>query len=271
MKAAERLYKVFNLLNLDVIFGAVISALYFSKLFAVEVNVFSLIALGLTVWLIYTADRLLDVKRAPANPTSERHKFHKKNYGTLLVALIMVAVLVGISIPFLHKQVITGGFLLGAIVGFYLLLQNYLPLKEFVVAGLYTLGVLLPSWPLQTELIAIDHLLLVGQFFTAALTNLLIFSWFEFEADQRDGHASIATRWGKTLCAKLVILLGMVSFWIAAYLLTTSEYKLAPVIFLLMTVILIGILFFHSYFSKYSRYRFLGDAVFFLSLLGLFQ
>lgn len=271
MKAVERLYKVFNLLNLDVVLGAVVSALYFAKLFDTKVNVFGIITLGLTVWLIYTADRLLDVKRMTTIPTTERHKFHQKNYSTLLVILVIVTLLVAIAIPLLNERVMIGGLSLAAVIGFYLLLQKYLPLKEFVVAGLYTFGVLLPSWRLQTELISIDHILLVVQFFIVALANVLIFSWFEFEADTRDGHTSLATRWGKSLCTKLIIILSIVNICIFVWMLMYSEYKVPTFIFLLMTGILMGILFFHSHFSKYSRYRLLGDAVFFLSILGLLQ
>jgi 1,4-dihydroxy-2-naphthoate octaprenyltransferase len=160
---------------------------------------------------------------------------------------------------------------LAAVIGFYLLLQKYLPLKEFVVAGLYTFGVLLPSWRLQTELISIDHILLVVQFFIVALANVLIFSWFEFEADTRDGHTSLATRWGKGLCTKLIIILSIVNICISVWMLMYSEYKVPTFIFLLMMGILMDILYFHSYFSKYARYRLLGDAVFFLSIFGLLQ
>lgn len=109
MKAVERLYKVFNLLNLDVVLGAVVSALYFAKLFDTKVNVFGIITLGLTVWLIYTADRLLDVKRMTTIPTTERHKFHQKNYSTLLVILVIVTLLVAIAIPLLNERVMIGG------------------------------------------------------------------------------------------------------------------------------------------------------------------
>jgi hypothetical protein len=113
MKGVDRLYKVFNLLNLDVVVGAVISALYFAKLLAAKVNVFGILALGLTVWIIYTADRLLDVKKMSATPTSERHKFHQKNYNILFFLLVIVTILVGISIPLLNERVIIGGAVTG--------------------------------------------------------------------------------------------------------------------------------------------------------------
>jgi hypothetical protein len=77
--------------------------------------------------------------------------------------------------------VIIGGLSLAVIIGLYLFLQRYLPLKEFFVAGLYTFGVLLPSWRLKVDLISGDHVLLIGQFFSVALVNLLLFSWFELK------------------------------------------------------------------------------------------
>ncbi|MDZ7650822.1 MAG: hypothetical protein U5K54_28830 [Cytophagales bacterium] len=166
---------------------------------------------------------------------------------------------------------IIGGLSLAPIIGLYLLLQKYLPLKEFVVAGLYIFGVLLPSWRLQPDLISGDHVLLIVQFFSVALVNLLLFSWFEYENDLQDGHSSMAIRWGKTLCAKLIIILGIISLCLSGWMIMYSEYAMATSIFLLMMAILMCILYFSSYFTKHTRYRLLGDAVFFLSILGLLQ
>ena len=78
MDTLIRFYRMCNLLSLDVAGGAVVCALFFSKLLSVTPYVQGMIALGLTVWVIYTADRLLDVRALKNAAASERHKFHQQ-------------------------------------------------------------------------------------------------------------------------------------------------------------------------------------------------
>jgi len=265
-----RFYRTCNLLNLDVAAGAVISALFFSKQFLVSPHAPDVIVLGLTVWIIYTVDRLLDIRNLTGTAASERHKFHQHNQRLLWTLLLCIGLIVIFLIFYLSVAVLCNGIYLSGAVLLYILLQKYLKAKEIVVAMLYTAGVLLPTWSMILVVIPLEGYLLIAQLFIVALSNLLLFSWFEYETDQQDGHSSIAIRWGKKTTANFLLLLSAVNLFITLYLATQNPYFIPTILFLLMTLVLIVIFKFHSYFNLNSRYRLLGDAVFFIPLAGIF-
>jgi hypothetical protein len=263
-----RIYRTFNLLSLDVAVGAVISALYFSKLLSVKPNVYSMITLGLTVWIIYTADRLLDVRNLK-KPATDRHKFHQRYQNQLWSSTFIAGLIVASLVFFLPSLVFMAGSLLAAISGLYLLTQKYLRAKELVVAILYTVGVLLPSCNLSTEPLSSEHHLLIVQFFIVALINLLLFSWFEYEADKNGGYSSFVTTYGKKLTVGLLLMLSFCNASITGWMLVQNPGNVTALVFLIMTSILLIIYLFPVYFAVNSRYRLVGDAVFFLPLVGL--
>ncbi|MBL7872811.1 MAG: hypothetical protein JNM78_14435 [Cyclobacteriaceae bacterium] len=268
MEILIRFYRMCNLLSLDVAAGAVICALYFSKLLSVPPKIQGMLALGFVVWVIYTVDRLLDV-RAMSNPAaSERHQFHQR-YQKLLWTLSFLAALAAISIvPFLRTPVLIGGIFISLLAGLYLLVQKQLKAKEVFVAAIYTSGVLLTSFSVTSEVSYIECLL-ITQLFIVALINLLLFSWFEYDTDKQDGHSSFAIQVGKKTTGKCLFGLGTINFLITLWIGTQTSWQ-APFLFLLMTVVLIFIFFFHTFFLVNARYRLVGDAVFFMPAIGLF-
>lgn len=226
--------------------------------------------LGLAVWIIYTADRLLDVKDLKSPATTDRHKFHHRYQNQLWISIFLMGFIAGTLVFFLHPSIIVIGIFIAASSGLYLLIQKHLRIKEFIVAILYTVGVLLPSLGLRGSL-AWELYLLIAQFFIVALINLLLFSRFEYETDKRSGYSSFATTYGAKVTTRLVWMLCFGSFSITAWMLIQNLYTVTTLIFLFMTFVLMVISLFPTYFSVNSRYRLLGDAVFFLPLLGLFK
>jgi hypothetical protein len=144
-----------------------------------------------------------------------------------------------------------------------------LRIKEFIIAILYTAGVLLPSVGLLTRPLASEHYLLIVQFFIIALVNLLLFSWFEYQSDKGSGFTSFVTVYGTRLTRRLIWISNFISTVIAGWMLF-HWHAPSTLVFLFMTFILMTMSFFPTYFSINSRYRLLGDAVFFLSLVGIF-
>lgn len=261
----NRAYRLVNLLSLDVALGAMITALFFSKQLLAAVRVYGIVVLGLTVWVIYTIDRLMDVRHLTEPAYSERHRFHQKYSKPLRVALAVAVLIVCALMVFIRPSVIVGGLILAPVTLIYLLVQKKMPIKEFTVAVLYTLGVLLPAWPGSWQLI-MPASGLIAQLFLIALTNLLLFAWFECDVDSKMGQASLATRLGKKAVSTLLIIL-----FVGGITLSFVGMISNPIgwIFLLMWFVLIGLFIFHSYFEQYERYRLWGDAIFFLPLIGL--
>jgi len=264
-----RLYRTFNLLSLDVAIGAIISALYFSKLLIIEPSAYSIITLGLTVWIIYTADRLLDVRNSKGPVTTDRHKFHQRYQNQLWFSIVLVVLAITALLLWLPQAVLKGGILLAVMTGLYLFLHKKLLVKEFVIAILYTMGILLPSWSLHNSSLSLGSYLLIAQFFIVALINLLLFSWFDYESDKSRGSASFVTAYGKKLTSRVIWVLNICSIGISGWMLFHFHTS-STLVFLFMTFILAIISLFPAYFSVNCRYRFLGDAVFFLPAVGIF-
>ncbi len=105
-------------------------------------------ALGLTVWTIYLADRLLDTRRPEGRNEPLRHRFSRR--ARMLLGLLIVfnlAVLTQLGpLPVLEALPLIGA------VGLYFLTVHFLRAgqrwpKELVVATLFALGVSLPLYP----------------------------------------------------------------------------------------------------------------------------
>lgn len=134
-----------NLLSLD----APAVALAWLHIFSVTWKLFvpweAYVALGLAVWIIYVADRLLDVSVAEATkaPLEARHYFHKQHMRWFLVAiaaaLITAICLVVTSMPMaIYKNLLIGGVLVGGFFGLSLISsrdEHESPLLKNILAG----------------------------------------------------------------------------------------------------------------------------------------
>jgi len=263
-----RLYRYFNLLSLDIAVGAVGGACYFARILEVDVRLSALASLGLTVWIIYTADHLLDARKISGRASTERHRFHQQHFRRLVVVVVLAGLVDFVLILFIKRAVLYGGFLMFAVVLLYLALHRRLGwLKEVVVALLYCGGVLLPSLLVTPILLQAADYVLFLLFFITALVNLLMFSWFDREYDLADRHQSFVTLMGAGRTFALLIMLFMLNAGLCAYgLLVSGGYK-AFLIPLLMNAVLGLILVFRGWFAQHDRFRLLGDAVFLLPFL----
>jgi hypothetical protein len=265
MWARFQFYQYINILSLDVAAGAVISALFFAQLFNVQIKPYGLLALGLTVWIIYTADHLRDAKKIKHRASTQRHRFHQQ-YFYSLTALVGLAILLdAVTIFFIRRQVFEWGLILMAMVILYLLVQQYLRfLKEFFIASLYTWGVLLPSITITNITLDIAYIFLIAQFGLIAWINLVLFSWFDHVFDQRDKQNSLVTILGKR--ATIFFLYGLfgVSFLITVIQFVFFTTSTQVLILCFMNIVLFLIFTFRARLAKNDLYRLIGDGVFFV-------
>jgi hypothetical protein len=269
MRSVYQLYRVVNVLSIDVAIGAMICAMFFGRLLHVVILPYGFAALGLTVWIIYTADHLRDARLINTTASSERHAFHQRNFKALLISLVVAALIDAVLIIFIRRPVFIGGIALTVFVALYLVFQSYLHfLKEVFVALLYTLGVLLPSVAL-TSSIALPEILLMIQFFLLALLNLFIFSIYDYESDKKDKLASFATRFGKNIVKRWVIALGLTWIFICGYVFIVTNVARFEIILMLLFFVLSLVFFGAKIFTGYNLYRLLGDGVFWLPALIL--
>lgn len=265
MRYLLRLYRLFNLLSIDVALGSVCSALFFAKILQVHILSYGLLALGLSVWIIYTADHLLDALKIKSRAATARHRFHQRNFKALLMVLAIAMVINGIIILFIRHRVLVAGLYIAAVVGIYFLINRYLKfMKEIFIAIVYTIGVLLPSVSVTQQQMYEWPWLIILSFSVTALINLIVFSWFDRARDLRDGNISFVTVLGEQTSRTVIVLL-----FLLVTVLTTISLSAAGIVILLMNALLLITFIFHRYFSRHDRFRILGDFVFMLPLLYL--
>jgi hypothetical protein len=267
MKSLIRAYRFLNVLSIDVAVGAVIGAMFFAKIFNVPLLPYGLISLGLTVWIIYTADHLIDALKVKQIASSERHRFHQKYFKILFAALIVGVVTDTVQLFFIRKIVFLEGLGLAIVILIYFLIQRSLKfLKEVTGAILYSGGVLLIPMSVNTEALTNTQMILITQFALTALINLFLFSLFDKEQDERDQHSSFATIMGEKATRASLIILFLIQITLSSALLLLAMEKSA-IVLIAMNVVLFLIFFRRNYFQINDRYRLLGDAVFLFPIL----
>lgn len=263
-----KIYRLLNILSVDVSAGAVICALFFANILQVVVALPGLVGLGLTVWIIYSADHLLDARRIGERAVTDRHRFYQQYFGAMLSVTAVVAVADTTMILFIRPPVLHAGLALGTVVAVYLIAQRYFGfLKELMGALLYTGGVLLPAFVfLGGRTITTDQWIVILCFLLIAWINLLVFSYFDKTSDEEHGQVSFTTSLGEAKTRALIYALVAVSVVLCLYLMISS-LRWPSVVLLTMCIILALLLRHRRYFGTHDRYRYVGDAVFLLPLL----
>ncbi|MEM1407467.1 MAG: hypothetical protein AAGG59_11880 [Bacteroidota bacterium] len=266
-------YRYFNLLNLDVVAGAVISSMAFACLLDVEVSWAASSLLGLTIWSIYTFDRLMDARYKKDALQSDRHRFHNNKaslLGWLVTACILFSAILLFFIP--PITVLWGATLACCVLAYlatiHLLKIKWLVYKEVVIATIYTLGVMLAPLSIYQGDYGISFLLCGVIFFVIVLFNLLVFSIYDEDFDLKSDLPSLVTVLGKKPVNTLLHV--MSAFLIVLILLGYIRYA-DPIfiVFLFMSTVLIIIHRYDHLNFFQLNYRLMGDAVFLLPLILL--
>ena len=268
MKQLNKVYQIINILSLDVVAGAVICCTFFAQVLDADVFPDSLLTLALTVWIIYTIDHLRDAMLIPTPASTDRHRFHQEHFKAILAALIIAMIIDFTMLWFVPSAVLLYGLVLWLMVLIYLVFQRYLKfLKEFFVACLYTMGVLLPSIAAMKGVPHPIHLILIAKFFITALMNLLLFSLFDYSQDRKQQQHSFVTWFGASSTRAGILILGLFNI-LSGIWLWSFDWRVA-LIFISMNAMLLAILLLQRHFMLNNYYRMLGDAIFFIPLFYL--
>jgi hypothetical protein len=264
-------YWFINTLSIDIAIGAVISAAFFAKVLQVDLTYQAFVALGLTVWIIYTTDHLLDARKLKENALTIRHKFHQRNFKYLFVLVMIMSVADMVMITYIRKPVFVWGIVLAAVVIIYLIMQHFLLfLKEIFAAILYSSGVIMPALVQVKSVPSHFVILLMVEFFVVVFMNLLLFSWFDRHIDFKQNSHSFVVIVGGKATEILLTILAFFNIGVGGFLILSSCSMSVPsLIILSMTALLVFIFLFQNYFAVHDRYRFLGDAIFLLPAIYL--
>jgi 4-hydroxybenzoate polyprenyltransferase len=273
------LISLLQILSLDVVLGAGVSTVFVAKFLVASIPYVSLLALCACVWLIYTADHLMDAYALGYKVAhTARHRYHQTRFKMLALAWGIIA-LFGIGILFyLPSKLIFYGSLLAVTVILYALLIKYTTLrtwvpKELATALFYTTGVFLPAMAIHGASLPWSASVLFVQYFLLALANLLLFSWFETDTDRQDGYPSFALSVGRPRVRRLIYgclaAVGVSSVAFVTLVATSRATGVGQATVLMMALVLLVLVRWPSYFRRHERYRLLGDGIFVLPVIPL--
>ena len=257
--------------------GAVISSLFFAKLFEVSLPTIILAILALAVWTVYTMDHLWDAYRSQNPAKTFRHLFHQNNFLALSV-LVVLGIASGVVMLWYLPTItrVWGLALTLVVIGYFIIVgfqQKSMYHKEIMVALVYTCGVIMGPFSLYQGTLTTPHILVTIQFVVLAFSNLLLFSYFEMEIDLHQNFGSLARSIGKSMTRSLVMgMLIFVILTVSVCWLICSELDVmmnSQWIILLMSFSLMAIFKWPEFFRQHDRYRFLGDGIFFIPVLVL--
>ena len=259
-------------MSIDVAAGAVVCAAFFARIFQIQLRPYGLASLGISVWIIYSVDHLLDAHKLKRKASTKRHLFHQENFLPICIGVILAGLIDVVMILNIRIQIFVWGAGLIFIILLYLLFHHSLGhFKELMGAVLYSFGVLLPVLSLHGTPISTTLIFLVIAFILTALINLILFSWFDWQHDLKDTHISLVTFFGrhntKILLSYLFIFQGV----LLVGLLLITPYRSEAFIFIAMNFVLWLLFYFPNWFVKEEYYRLVGDVIFLFPLLYLFS
>jgi 4-hydroxybenzoate polyprenyltransferase len=275
-----RPFRFIRLFSLDIVAGALAALTFTASVMGVELHRSYYTIMALSVWLIYTADHLMDGAKTHGSSESEKGNFfYSYKIPIILVFLIILVLDFRLIVYRLDEKIIQFGMGPGIATVIYLLLNRYYEnapkwffIKEVWIAIIYTLAI----WggpvifagdkvnPSQVALLVSSGLIIFG--------NVIIYSIYEREADAIENNKSMVKDFGlkNTMNTAVFALSVSILFSLAAYVF----YGSALIFFLplvLISSMMLVILSSPRIFSKSNYYGILADLLillFFLVLIG---
>ena len=257
------------------VIGSLMVGAFACLLLDVDADIWWYLILALSVWVMYTADHILDAWRGKKTSTILRHKFHYTYRQVIIPIWIIVAIAnVIICLIKLENEIIFHGLALGLCIMIYFAViyfnrenHPYFLQKELFIAIIYITGIWLAPMVWHSGLPDNIIMIIVVNLILLAWAEGIIISWFEIDEDIADNHVSFTVLFGKKNTLKFTILLLLIVLFlsVAGLIMATSLIiKIAFVIELLMVSSLAIIILFPHKFKQHQLYRYVGDDVFLL-------
>lgn len=217
-----------TLLSIDAPVVAVLWLSLFARSLQLRVPAAVIAVLGLAVWLIYVADRILDSYReGDEAPLALRHRFYRAHRRLFALPFFATLLLTAwMACTQLDHAMLRNGFILALVVGAYFVVvhiarakaQAWFP-KELAVAALFAAGTCLPVWP---EMRGAPELAAAGGFVLVAWMNTALIEYAEWMgmragASQRPHPLTIAMGRYYVLFGIIVAALALGGLVIAAF------------------------------------------------------
>ncbi|MCB9262559.1 MAG: hypothetical protein H6607_09315 [Flavobacteriales bacterium] len=261
-----------NCFSLLVVFGSVSTSFFFGKLFRAQLPFSFYWVLATTIWVIYSIDHILDGNKMKEKATSIRHIIHFE-YQKPILAIVAALVVFNafFTVAFLPIKIVYAGILVAALVIAYFLFVHYFKylkiswLKELFVATIACVGMaVMPgiAGNLSTNIASV-FLLICLVFIN--FTNLILFSYYDYDNDIAGGLKSAATRWGKEKTRNTILYLLTAAFfsfmiWLFSFHQPIKMVVTIPILLMMNTLLIIWLQ--EERFKENELYRFWGDLIF---------
>jgi hypothetical protein len=185
----------------------------FASAFGAVVALPNRLALFLTAWLIYLADRFADCASVPAGaPTSARQRFCAKRHSIWIVSIVLLAIIDSIiCLTLIERRTRVIGSAVAGAITIYLVLNHFagwiwqrLPIKEMVIGFLFAAGTIAAINCTEFRF-AVSAIL----FGILCSLNCLSISVWERDLDIAQGKESFATVHPQLLWLPQVVGLGL--------------------------------------------------------------
>lgn len=266
----NKLYFYSRVLSIDIVLGAISVSFYASHLFKSQTpNVYWLL-LPMAVWSIYTFDHITDGLSVEPPKQKPSYQFHYTYISILIpvVSIIGIATLV-LSFVFFNMPIFLIALVGGGLIGIYFFihktlhpkLRNWFP-KELLISTGYVIGTFgVPFLTKSREANKIDVLVPIA-FFLLVLTNVFIYSYFEFEDDKQNGFVGLIQTIGHSMGYKIILFLIIVTNVFCLFLLLNNTTT--SLITLLMSLSMSWIILRPKLFLNNRLYGKIADALFLL-------
>ncbi len=206
----------FNLLSLDAPIIALVWQDFLTRCYPTTLLPTGRAVLGLTVWGIYLADRLLDIRHPASASETIRHQFYREHrtFAQSLFAIV-VCVDVALTILWLRPAVLDNGLILSGGVVLYLCAFPFTgwsanAWKKPLAALIFTAGIFLIAWTSAGRQIG-AFALPAAAFCALCLVNLVAIERWSREAENMNSR-----RWLWLLFPAIALVLAQRSPWFIA-------------------------------------------------------
>ncbi len=275
-----RLFSFIRLFSLDIVAGALAALVFAATVMGVDLHHSYYLIMGITVWLIYTADHLMDGAKTHGKSESETSNFfYNYKIPIILVFLILLVLDFRLIVYRLDEKIVQFGMGPGIATILYLLMNRYydgpqkwLFIKELWIAIIFTLAVWGGPIILAGDSLTLSQVLTLGSFGLIILSNVLIFTIYERDIDIRENNKSLVRDLG--LKATVTIVLVSLTFSILSTLTAFLFFEASlinslPLLLIASSMLLI--ISFPGFFLKGKLYGIITDLLlllFFLVLIG---
>ncbi len=262
-----------QVLSLDICIGVIGSGAFAKTLLRASMKPVWWFLLPASVWVIYTADHLMDARKVGERSVNVRHKFHFDHFSLLAVTAAVTAVTcVLLAFLYLREMVFVGGFVMGGLAVMHILIAYWGKVrfgKEISVAVIYACGVWFAPFLNSGVVISPVYVIAFLIFILGAILNLFMNSVIEFIIDHQEDQVfgmGISTRKAirrAVIGISFAAVMGIVLFTIYGFVRGFDPIVLAGYAYLLVVCAVPGIiLFYEDFFAKDQRYRLPAELVF---------